>query len=57
MSEQANSKYLATPKLKKEEIRLIEYIRNLKWGECTVKVKNSVPVMVHSSVKDTKLTD
>jgi hypothetical protein len=43
--------------LTKEEKRLIEFLRKLKWGKCLVEVKNGVPVMVHATVQDVKLTD
>ena len=38
------------------EARLIRFIRDLGWGEARVVIKNGAPVMVHSAVKDTKLT-
>lgn len=37
-------------------IRLINYIRDLGWGEITVIVKDGEPVMIKRSEKDIKLT-
>lgn len=42
--------------LTKEEARLIEELREMKWGEAIVKMKNGKPVMLRAA-KDVKLTE
>ena len=41
--------------LEPEEIRLLKFLRQLSWGEATVKVKNSKPVMASRAVQELKL--
>ena len=39
-----------------EEIALLNFFRDeLRWGECTVKVKDGLPVMVSRAREDVKL--
>ncbi len=40
-----------------EEKRLLDFLRELAWGEATVKVKNGVPVLISEARRDVKLTD
>lgn len=39
------------------EERLLEYLREIKYGEVTVKVHDGIPVVVVESQKKIKLTD
>ena len=39
-----------------EEHELLAILRDTKWGEVTIVVKNGVPVMVKTVQKDVKLT-
>lgn len=41
--------------LKPEEEKLIDFIRELKWGEINVKVKDGKPVMIRVPIKEVKL--
>ncbi len=45
-----------TTQLSDAELKLIELIRELKWGEVTVIMKNGVPVMAQKVRMDVKLT-
>ncbi len=38
------------------ELRLIEYLRKLKWGSVEITVQNSIPVIVKAAIQTTKLT-
>lgn len=42
---------------KPEEKKLLDYIRELEWGEITVIVKAGKPVMITHPLKNVKLTD
>ena len=53
MSESAGRYVAYTP----EQERLLDYLRELAWGEAVVVVKNGLPVMVKRERKDIKLTD
>lgn len=37
------------------EMRLLEYLRNLKFGEVTIKVQDGLPVMVEKAMEKVKL--
>jgi len=43
--------------LHKTERKLIEYIRELKFGKIEVRVQDGLPVLVERSIIKTKLTD
>lgn len=38
------------------EARLIEYLRDIKWGSVEITVQNSLPVLVRAAVQTIKLT-
>jgi hypothetical protein len=40
-----------------EGVKLLNYLKELMWGEVTVEVKNGRPVMIRHPVKEVKLTD
>ena len=42
--------------LKKAEIKLLNYIRELEYGEFVVKVRNGLPVMIERPKKNVDLT-
>lgn len=41
--------------LHEKELKLLEFIRKLKYGELVIKVQDGVPVMVEKSVEKVKL--
>lgn len=53
----SNVRFAETMVVFPEERKLVECIRNLGWGEITVKIKDGLPVMGHRPIKDIKFTD
>jgi len=42
-------------KLHEKEMKLLEFIRNLKYGELTIKVQDGLPVMIEKAMEKMKL--
>lgn len=42
-------------KLHEKELKLLEFIRQLKYGEVTIKVQDGLPVMIEKATEKIKL--
>lgn len=42
-------------KLHEKELKLLEFIRQLKYGEVTIKVQDGLPVMIEKATEKVKL--
>lgn len=56
MNESKSSTVREGLQLHAAEIRLVEYLRQLKWGSVEVTVQNGLPVLIKAAVQTTKLT-
>lgn len=44
-------------KLKKPEIRLIYYIREIKYGSCEIFIQDGIPIRIEKAKQSIKLVD
>ena len=52
----SNRKPVTSTQLKSAEARLIEYLRDIKWGSLEITVQDGTPVLIKAAVKTIKLT-
>ncbi len=54
-SQLGNNQPRTTGQLHQAEARLLEYIRQIKWGSVEISIQNGLPVMVKAAVQTQKL--